>query len=64
MSVLISTGDIRASYEIIDAIFAPGSNAAKLFSSADPYRNALSEGFMGKKQAIEIFGYGTAVKRV
>ncbi len=28
------------------------------------YRNALAEGFIGKKQAIEIFAYGTAVKHV
>ena len=28
------------------------------------YRNALADGFLGKKQAIEIFAYGTAVKRV
>ena len=26
------------------------------------YRNALADGFMGKKQAIEIFAYGTAVR--
>lgn len=26
------------------------------------YRNALADGFVGKKQAIEIFAYGTAVK--
>lgn len=26
------------------------------------YRNALADGLMGKKQAIEIFAYGTAVK--
>jgi putative heavy-metal-binding protein len=28
------------------------------------YRNALADGFMGKKQVIEIFAYGTAVKFV
>jgi hypothetical protein len=27
------------------------------------YRNALADGFLGKKQALEIFAYGTAVKR-
>ncbi len=26
------------------------------------YRNALADGIFGKKQAIEIFAYGTAVK--
>lgn len=26
------------------------------------YRNALADGFLGKKQAIEIFAYGTAVR--
>ena len=26
------------------------------------YRNALGDGLMGKKQVIEIFAYGTAVK--
>jgi len=26
------------------------------------YRNALADGFIGKKQSIEIFCYGTAVK--
>jgi len=26
------------------------------------YRNALADGVFGKKQAIEIFAYGTAVK--
>ena len=26
------------------------------------YRNALADGFLGKKQCIEIFAYGTAVK--
>lgn len=28
------------------------------------YRNALGEGVIGKKQVIEIFAYGTAVKIV
>ncbi len=27
------------------------------------HRNALADGFLGKKQALEIFAYGTAVKR-
>jgi uncharacterized protein YbjQ (UPF0145 family) len=26
------------------------------------YRNALADGLMGKKQAVEIFAYGTAIK--
>lgn len=26
------------------------------------YRNALADGFVGKKQVIEIFAYGTVVK--
>ncbi|MES0370828.1 MAG: heavy metal-binding domain-containing protein, partial [Mariprofundaceae bacterium] len=26
------------------------------------YRNALTDGFVGKKEVIEIFAYGTAVK--
>lgn len=26
------------------------------------YRNALADGFLGKKQALEIFAYGTAVR--
>lgn len=28
------------------------------------YRNALADGFLGKKQSLEIFGYGTAVRFV
>lgn len=28
------------------------------------YRNALVDGLLGKKQALEIFAYGTAVKKV
>lgn len=26
------------------------------------YRNALADGFLGKKQSLEIFGYGTAIR--
>lgn len=28
------------------------------------YRNALADGIFGKKQAIEIFAYGTAVRAI
>ncbi len=36
MSVLISTGDLRDDYQIIDAIFALDSHGAKFLASAEP----------------------------
>jgi hypothetical protein len=91
MSIKITTGDLKDSYEIVEAIFALDSHAGGFFSGVDPgkafagvkdqlkrtaknlgcdaviccqfeYRNALADGFVGKKQVIEIFAYGTAVK--
>ena len=89
--ILISTGDIREPYEILDAIFAVDGSTESFFSELNPdeafedvkqqlrerchrlgghavinchfeYRNALADGFLGKKQALEIFGYGTAIR--
>lgn len=90
-NILITTGDIKEDYEIIDAIFAMDSCQEKIFSGADPnqafdkvkdglrkkaselgghavincqfqYRVAVTQGFGGSKQVIEIFAYGTAVR--
>lgn len=90
-NVLITTGDIKEDYEIIDAIFALDSCKEGFFQGADPnkafdkvkeglrkkaneigahavincqfeYRVAVSQGFGGSKQVIEIFAYGTAVR--
>jgi hypothetical protein len=90
--IIISTGDLRESYDVIDAIFAVDASVAAWVSGVDPskafdgaknqlrsmcrqlggdavvnclfqYRSALADGgFFGKKQALEIFAYGTAVK--
>ncbi len=89
--ILITTGDIKEDYEIIDAIFALDSCKEGIFKGADPnkafdkvkdvlrskcnelggqavincefeYRVAVSPGFGGGKQVIEIFAYGTAVR--
>ena len=89
--ILITTGDIREEYEIIDAIFAFDACKEGFFKGADPnkafdkvknvlrskcnelgghavincefeYRVAVSQGFGGSKQVIEIFAYGTAVR--
>lgn len=88
---IISTGDLKQPYEILDAVFAIDSHSAGMFSNADPsrafegvkeqltktckklggnavinclfeYRTAVDGGILGKKQVIEIFAYGTAVK--
>ena len=88
---MITTGDLKGDYEIVDAIFAIDSHSGGFLSGVDPakafegvkdqlstrakklgcnaiigcqfeYRNSLADGFIGKKQAIEIFAYGTAVK--
>lgn len=90
-NILITTGDIKDDYEIIDAVFALDSCKEGFFKGADPnkafdkvkdglrnkaselgghavincqfeYRVALSQGFGGSKQVIEIFAYGTAVR--
>ena len=89
--MIISTGDIKKDYEIIDTIFAMDSHKEGLIFGADPgkafdgvknqlskkcksiggnavincqfeYRVAVGDGLMSKKQVIEIFAYGTAVK--
>ncbi len=89
--MIISTGDLKENYSIIDTIFAIDSHKDGFFSGADPnkafeglksqlakkcqslggdavincqfeYRDALADGLTKKKHAIEIFGYGTAVK--
>lgn len=91
MAVIISTGDIRQNYEIIDTIFAMDSHKEGFLQAADPnkafegvkeqlrkkcaalngdavincefeYRVAVADGMMSKKQVMEIFAYGTAVK--
>ena len=90
-NILITTGDIKEDYEIIDAVFALDSCQEGFFKSADPnqafdkvkeglrkkaselgghavincqfeYRVAVTQGFGGAKQVIEIFAYGTAVR--
>ncbi len=90
-NILITTGDIKDDYEIIDAVFALDSCKEGFFKGADPnkafdkvkdglrkkaselgghavincqfeYRVAVSQGFSGSKQVIEIFAYGTAVR--
>ena len=90
-NILITTGDLKEDYEVIDAIFALDSCKESFFSGADPnkafdkvknslrekasdlggdavincqfeYRVAVSQGFTGSKQVIEIFAYGTAVR--
>jgi len=90
-NILITTGDIKEDYEIIDAVFALDSCKEGVFKGADPnkafdkvkdglrekakelgghavincefeYRVAVSQGFGGSKQVIEIFAYGTAVR--
>lgn len=90
--IIISTGDLKEPYEVIDAVFALDANDATWVSGADPskafdgvksrlrsichnlggdavvnclfqYRSALADGgLFGKRQAIEILAYGTAVK--
>ncbi|MCC0643149.1 MULTISPECIES: heavy metal-binding domain-containing protein [unclassified Clostridioides] len=89
--MIISTGDIKEEYGVIDAIFAIDSHKEGIFRSADPnsafkgvkeqlkkkceqlggnaiincqfeYRIAVADGFASKKQVVEIFAYGTAVK--
>lgn len=86
-NIIISTGGINRSYEIIDAIFAMDSNKEGFIAGVDPnkafegvkqqlskkcsslggdavidcefeYRVAVD----GKKQTVEIFAYGTAVR--
>lgn len=93
MAIIISTGDIRKNYEIIDTIFAVDSHKEGFMQAADPnkafegvkeqlrkkctslkgdavincefeYRVAVADGIMSKKQVMEIFAYGTAVKYV
>lgn len=90
-NILITTGDIKEDYEIIDAVFALDSCQEGIFKNADPnkafdkvkdglrkkaeelgghavincqfeYRVAVTQGFGGSKQVIEIFAYGTAVR--
>jgi hypothetical protein len=59
MSVVLTTGDIRANYRIIDTVFAMDSHKEKTFSGADP-----NKAFQGVKkqlrQACESLG-GDAV---
>jgi hypothetical protein len=91
VAIIISTGDIKEPYVVIDAIFALDASKEGFLSGVDPgkafagvksqltstckrlggdavincqfeYRNALAGGLLGKKQCIEIFAYGTAVK--
>lgn len=92
--MIISTGDIKQDYTILDAIFATDSHKEGFFSgNADPnkafdgvkkqlsakckslggdavincqfeYRVAVADGLMSKKQVMEIFAYGTAVKLI
>ena len=89
--MIISTGDLKQPYEIIDTIFALDSHKEGIIFGADPgkafdgvkqqlskkcsslggdavincqfqYRIAVGDGIMSKKQVIEFFAYGTAVK--
>lgn len=89
--MILSTGDLKQKYTIVDVIFAMDSHKEGFLSSADPnkafegvkaqltkkckalggdavincqfeYRVAVGDGLMNKKQVIEIFAYGTAVK--
>lgn len=89
--VIISTGDIRQNYQILDVVFAMDSHKEGFLSAADPnkafegvkkqleakclalngnavincefeYRVAVGDGFVGKKQVMEIFAYGTIVR--
>jgi hypothetical protein len=73
----ISTGPANFSYEVIDTIFAIDASSAGFIAGVDPgkafdgvknklrdkYRNALGNGMFGPKQILEIFAYGTAIKR-
>ena len=89
-NVIISTGDIKEDYEVIDAIFELGQGEAGLFATGSDeafkkvktqlaskckslggnavifcqfeYRITLNDGLFGKKQGVEIFAYGTAVR--
>ncbi len=90
-NILITTGDIKEDYEIIDAVFSIDSCQEGFFKGADPnkafekvkeglrlkakelgghavincqfeYRIAVTQGFGGSKQVVEIFAYGTAVR--
>ena len=38
MDIIISTGDVRQNYEIIDTIFALDSHKAGFFSTAEPHK--------------------------
>lgn len=93
MSIILSTGDIKKNFQVIDAIFAFDSHKAGYFQSADPgkafsgvkdqlikqckrlkgdaviycqfeYRVAVDDGLLSKKQVVELYAYGTAVKIV
>lgn len=86
-SILVTTGDLNARYEIIDCIFAIDSSREGFISGVNPdvafdgvknvlrarcyqlggqavincqfqYRNASD----GRRQVLEIFAYGTAVR--
>ena len=89
-NIIISTGDIKYDYDVIDTVFSLGTGEAGVFSSGSSnafkdvkskliseckklggdavifcqfeYRMALGDGLFGKKQLVEIFAYGTAVR--
>lgn len=85
--MIITTGDLKENYSIIDTVFAIGGDKAGFFSSAnvdkafDVVKTELSKkatalggnalinctfdyriAVDGKKQVIELWGYGTVVK--
>ena len=47
MAVIISTGDIRRDYEIIDVVFAMDSHTQGMFSGVDP-----NKAFQGVKKQL------------